>query len=279
MAERAEDAAPGRARHGAASTHRRDGTAVDAAAHTGRPAAPRRDGLERRTALPGPARHDAERAGPGAGRLRPPEALAGSRRGRQVVLVTSDLRRARETAAAVEAACGRSGCRRTLACARSRPGSWQGLLQPEIEALDEEAFAAWRAGDDVRLGGAETPTEAGRRVLAAVQEHAARPCRTVAAWWRRARRKHPIGGGLVLGQPELRRVLVPLGNTGTAVLAPPGRPRACAPPPAEPGQGDGPWPGPACWHVPGLAAAGWNVPPSALAELLGRRAAASSGVT
>ena len=59
------------------------------------------------------------------------------------------------------------------------------------------------------------------------------------------------GVGLLLGQPDLRRVLVPLGNTGLAVLAPAGS-----------------------WRLQG-----WNLPPSALSELLGRRHVPSAAVT
>jgi probable phosphoglycerate mutase len=122
-------------------------------------------------------------------------------------------------------------------------GDWQGLLQVEIEALDATAFAAWRAGEDIPLGGAETPTQAGGRVREAVAEHAAalRPGDLLVAVGHGASIRS--GVGLLLGQPELRRVLVPLGNTGTAVLAPGGS-----------------------WRLHG-----WNVPPTALADLLGRR--------
>ena len=59
------------------------------------------------------------------------------------------------------------------------------------------------------------------------------------------------GVGLLLGQPELRRVLVPLGNTGLAALAPAGT-----------------------WRLQG-----WNLPPAALADLLGRHHVPSAAVT
>lgn len=171
-----------------------------------------------------------------------------------VRLVSSDLSRARRTAAALAEALGTQ----VLLDARLREiaaGTWQGLLQPQIEALDPPAFAAWRAGDDVVLGGAERPSEAGERVRLAVAEHGA-DCRDdelllVVGHGASIR----SGLAALLGQPELRRVLVPLGNTGTAVL------RAGT----TPGQ---PW-----------RLNGWNLPPGALAEVLGRRPEASAAVT
>lgn len=178
------------------------------------------------------------------------EAVARLAAGRRLVLVTSDLRRAQGTAAAVAAAAGVEAVvdprLREIAA-----GAWQGLLQPEIEALDPEAFAAWRAGDDVPLGGAETPTQAGGRVREAVLEHAADlgPGDLLVAVGHGASTRS--GVGLLLGQPDLRRVLVPLGNTGTAMLAPG-----------------------SAWRLHG-----WNVPPPALVDLLGRREVASAAVT
>jgi glucosyl-3-phosphoglycerate phosphatase len=53
-------------------------------------------------------------------------------------------------------------------------GRWQGLTQNEIVAVgDGELLAAWRRGEDVALGGAERPSELGRRGATAVREHAA----------------------------------------------------------------------------------------------------------
>lgn len=169
-------------------------------------------------------------------------AVARAATGRRLLLLTSDLRRARDTAAALARAAGVEA----LVDPRLREiaaGEWQGLLRPEIQALDAEGFAAWRAGDDVPLGGAETPTEAGARVREAVSEHAATlgPGDLLVAVGHGASIRS--GVGLLLGQPELRRVLVPLGNTSTAVLAPG-----------------------TAWRLHG-----WNVPPAALGDVLGRR--------
>ncbi len=182
------------------------------------------------------------------------EAVSRAVGGREVRLVSSDLSRARQTAAALGEALDAD----VVLDARLREiaaGRWQGLLQSEIESLDPDAFAAWRAGDDVVLGGAERPTEAGERVRLAVTEHAA-TCQDgelllVVGHGASIR----SGLSALLGQPELRSVLVPLGNTGTAVLSAgttPGR----------------------LWRLHG-----WNVPPNALGDVLGRRSNASAAVT
>jgi broad specificity phosphatase PhoE len=53
-------------------------------------------------------------------------------------------------------------------------GRWQGLTRHEITAAgDGELLAAWRRGEDVALGGAERPSQLGRRGAAALLEHAA----------------------------------------------------------------------------------------------------------
>ncbi|WP_380167671.1 histidine phosphatase family protein [Jannaschia sp. R86511] len=197
--------------------------------------------------------HDTDLTDAGRGQaVEAAAAVADAVAGRSVRLVTSDLSRARETAAAIGAALGvpaRSDARLREVAA----GRWQGLLQPEIEALDPEAFAAWRAGEDVVLGGAERPGEAGERVRQAVTEHATDAEGVLVVVGHGA----SIRAGLaaLLGQPELRRVLVPLGNTATALLSPA----------AGPGR---------TWRLHG-----WNLPAAALAEVLHRPRTASAAVT
>ena len=52
-------------------------------------------------------------------------------------------------------------------------GRWQGLTRDEIIATgDSELLAAWRRGEDVPLGGAERPSELGRRGAEALLDHA-----------------------------------------------------------------------------------------------------------
>lgn len=85
-------------------------------------------------------------------------------------LICSDLERAHATALVLGSRLGvppvTDPALREIAA-----GTWQGLLQEEIQALDPETYRAWRAGRDVPLGGAERPSEAGERVGAAVRRH------------------------------------------------------------------------------------------------------------
>ncbi|MFB9378232.1 histidine phosphatase family protein [Kineococcus gynurae] len=96
------------------------------------------------------------------------------RGGGPVVLVTSDLRRAASTAAALTAETGlpavpEPGVREVHA------GVWQGLTHPEIQAAHPADFDAWRRGEDLRLGGpgGEKRSEVARRAAVAIERHAA----------------------------------------------------------------------------------------------------------
>ncbi len=173
---------------------------------------------------------------------------------RDVRVVSSDLARARATASAV-ADDLRVKVRTDPRLREVAAGSWQGLLQPEIEALDPDGFAGWRSGDDVVLGGAERPSEAGARVAEAVLDHASGLGGD--EWLLAVGHGASIRAGLsqLLGQPDLRRVLVPLGNTGVAVLS-------AGTVVSQP------------WRLHG-----WNVPPSALQEVLSRRPSRSATLT
>lgn len=85
------------------------------------------------------------------------------------VLVTSDLRRACETA---EIAGRRLGIATRLepALRELDVGQWSGLARDEIARRWPEEYARFRAGDlDVRAGGAETRRELRARVMAAVR--------------------------------------------------------------------------------------------------------------
>ena len=88
------------------------------------------------------------------------------------VIVSSDLRRAMDTAQAL----GRLAEVEVRPDARLREtygGTWQGLTVDEIRDLDAQAYARWRAGEDVPAGGAETRTDVATRVLPAIAEAAA----------------------------------------------------------------------------------------------------------
>jgi probable phosphoglycerate mutase len=90
------------------------------------------------------------------------------------VLVSSDLRRARDTAAALAGVTGLPveadpRLRETYA------GSWQGMTSTEIDAAHGAERQAWRSGQDVRPGvDGELRHEVGDRVAKAVREYADR---------------------------------------------------------------------------------------------------------
>ncbi|WP_426566336.1 histidine phosphatase family protein [Angustibacter sp. McL0619] len=89
-------------------------------------------------------------------------------------IVSSDLRRAQDTAAALAQRTGLD----VATDQRLREvyaGSWQGLVASEIDAATPELRRAWRSGEDVRPGGdGETRVELGQRVAEAVREHVGR---------------------------------------------------------------------------------------------------------
>jgi glucosyl-3-phosphoglycerate phosphatase len=86
-------------------------------------------------------------------------------------IVSSDLTRAWETAEILAAATGLP----ITADPRLREidvGRWAGCTPEEILAAgDGELLASWRRGDDVPAGGAERPSELGRRGAEALREH------------------------------------------------------------------------------------------------------------
>jgi broad specificity phosphatase PhoE len=84
-------------------------------------------------------------------------------------MVTSDLSRAAETAAAVSRVAGIPAA----PDARLREvhlGTWQGLTGEQAQRQHPDEWAAWRAGRDVRRGGGETYAEAGRRAADCLHE-------------------------------------------------------------------------------------------------------------
>ncbi|HYY11871.1 MAG TPA: histidine phosphatase family protein, partial [Kineosporiaceae bacterium] len=92
---------------------------------------------------------------------------------RPTAVVSSDLVRAAATADAVAAAAGLP-VERDPRLREIDVGRWEGLTRDEIAAAgDADLLAAWRRGDDVPLGGAERPSDLGRRGAVALSEHAA----------------------------------------------------------------------------------------------------------
>jgi probable phosphoglycerate mutase len=87
-------------------------------------------------------------------------------------IVSSDLSRAVATAQALAERLGVPVITDPL-LREVNGGSWQGLLGSQIQAADPAEYAAWRARDDVRVGGAERRSEAGARAAGAIRDHAA----------------------------------------------------------------------------------------------------------
>jgi glucosyl-3-phosphoglycerate phosphatase len=90
------------------------------------------------------------------------------------LLISSDLRRTRDTMAALAAITGKpiqldERLRETFA------GEWQGLTGAEIASRYPEEYKAWRAGDPLlKVGGGETRQDVAERMAAAVRDIAAR---------------------------------------------------------------------------------------------------------
>jgi broad specificity phosphatase PhoE len=85
-------------------------------------------------------------------------------------IISSDLRRAADTAAALGTLTG-LGISYDERLRETHAGEWQGLSFAQIDEQFPEGNAAWRGGDpEVRAGGAENRLDVGRRMLAAVTE-------------------------------------------------------------------------------------------------------------
>ncbi len=160
-----------------------------------------------------------------------------------ILVVSSDLARAADTAREVAGALA-AELRLDPRLREVHAGQWQGLLHPEIDARWPAEFAAWRAGEDVPLGGAERLSEAGERVAAAVTElwaaAAALGAELLVLVGHGASLR--AGVGTLLDWPGARAALGPAGNTCTAELR-----CRCSPD------------GASRWSL-----VRWNVPPAAL---------------
>jgi broad specificity phosphatase PhoE len=87
-------------------------------------------------------------------------------------LVSSDLRRCRQTVAPIAAALGTDVVEDPQVRERSF-GRWEGLSLDEVQAADPDLWARWRSGEDVvaEVGG-ETGDQLADRVTAALTAHA-----------------------------------------------------------------------------------------------------------
>lgn len=79
-----------------------------------------------------------------------------------VVVLSSDLRRARDTARPLVAATGAAWVI-DAALREVYLGGWEGLGHDQVQARYPLEYASWEAGRPVRRGGGETEEEAGRR--------------------------------------------------------------------------------------------------------------------
>jgi len=91
---------------------------------------------------------------------------------RPAALYSSDLQRARETAAILGRALGLEATL-DVDLRETYLGAWEGLSSAEIAVRFPEEHAAWRAGRDIKRGGGETFAELGDRVTRAVDRIAA----------------------------------------------------------------------------------------------------------
>ena len=91
-----------------------------------------------------------------------------SARSAPVTLASSDLRRAAGTAEAIGRALG-VPVTVDPALREVDVGRWEGLTSSEVEQHFPAEHRAWSAGEDVRRGGGETLSQAGRRVADAVR--------------------------------------------------------------------------------------------------------------
>ncbi|PRY24070.1 histidine phosphatase family protein [Pseudosporangium ferrugineum] len=87
---------------------------------------------------------------------------------RPAALISSDLRRAADTAAALAALTGLSVTHDERLRERHF-GSWQGLTMAEVARTRPDEHARWKAGADVVGGGVETLDDLGKRVADALQ--------------------------------------------------------------------------------------------------------------
>lgn len=87
---------------------------------------------------------------------------------RPYAVISSDLRRAAQTATLLASGCGltvdfQPGLREQAL------GGWEGLTLAAAATAFPEEYRAWASGEDVRRGGGECEAEAGQRALAALR--------------------------------------------------------------------------------------------------------------
>ncbi|MBV9099091.1 MAG: histidine phosphatase family protein [Frankiaceae bacterium] len=139
------------------------------------------------------------------------------------IVLSSDLARARDTAAFVSDEAGLP----VVTDARLREihlGRWEGLTRAEARAQFPEEYASWQAGIDARRGDGETYAEVGARAVACVLESLDRlgPGSLVVAVTHGGTARAAIGTMLEL-DPDTWWRLSPLGNCRWSLLSDMGR--------------------------------------------------------
>lgn len=86
-----------------------------------------------------------------------------------VAIVSSDLRRARDTAEALARIAG-VAVKEDARLRETFGGTWQGLTVFEIRATDPAAYDLWRSGADVPAGGAESRSQVAARAVPAIHD-------------------------------------------------------------------------------------------------------------
>lgn len=143
-----------------------------------------------------------------------PHLLASGSLGADTVVVSSDLERAADTAAALTDLLGVE-LRLDARLQEHGMGSWEGLDRAEVADRFPDQYADWLAGRPVRGRGGEEPEEVAERALAAVADLPPAPVAVVVTHGGTSGRLIERLLGL---HPDQRRLFGPLGNCAWSEL-------------------------------------------------------------
>lgn len=146
--------------------------------------------------------------------LAAPHLIAGGLAAQDTVVVSSDLRRAAETAATLSSLLG-VPLQLDERLREHGMGTWEGLTRSEVADRYPDQYADWMAGRPVRGRGGEDPAAVAERVLSALADLA--PTATAVVVTHGGTAGRLIERLLDLG-PDHRRVFGPLGNCAWSEL-------------------------------------------------------------